>query len=441
MDPPFLERVDFIIRHASNLRTLDYIVIDQEESSNYSVQLLMTCITALELSESKPELSIATRHPILGDYLADLLLYINDKFLLTRLDVVSKEIHDSSLLEFLSRFHNLRLLEIWDFSSSGNNEYDMDPFLGHLPLLKLTLHEMEQVASLPHQLKVLNIGSDGTPLLTNSVWTAACNLKCLSELNIECDDTEETQNEEPFVFKSSNLQTFSGTLTAKTEEILRHQIIQPILVSCHHLTSVNLYINSSLSSIFLAVLLSNESLITVEMSAAASPYTFQEFAALPKTLSNLENLQLPWPATIGVPTNDDEGMMMDWRYDRDRSQDVPERLSFDQCQHLAAKFPKLNEIVFEMDAEALYGIYQTWSESSQHDMSLDSATVDIGKSRHDQSFKMAKFIDQESPCLNLCSVFVYSSKDNNYIDREGNSPMTMTLFLSLNQIRRHAGKR
>jgi len=314
----------------------------------------------------------------------------------------------------------------------------MDRFLGHLPLQKLTLHETEQVASLPHQLQALNIGSDGTPILTNSVWAAACNLECLSKLEIECDDTEERQNEEPFVFKSSNLRTLSGSLAAKTEEILRHQIIQPILVSCHHLTSVNIHINSPLSSIFLAVLLSNESLTDVDISSAASPYTFHEFSALPKTLPNLESLQLPWPASIGIPTNDDEGMVMDWRYDRDCSQDVPERLMFDQCQRLASKFPKLNEIVFEIDAEALYNTYRMWGESFQHNMSFDPA---IDKSCHDQTFKMATFIDEESPCLNLCSVFVYSFADSNYTNQEGEPQMSMRLFLSLNKIRQHAGMR
>ena len=428
MDPPFAERVHFIIRHASSLRKLVYIVIDNDQSSNYSVRLLRTCIAALEWAETKPWLSIATRRPILGTPLGDLLLYINDKFSLTKLDVQSEGIHDNPLLEFLSRFHHLRKLEIWNFCSSDNNEHDMDRFLGHLPLRKLTLFDTEQVASLPHQLQVLNIGSDGSPILTNSVWTAACNLKCLSELDIQCDDTEETQNEEPFVFKSSNLQTLSGTLTAKTEEILINQIIQPILVNCHHLTSIDLLISSSLSTIFLSVLLSNESLMYVDITSTASPYTFQEFSALPKTLPNLESLQLPWPASIGVPTNDDEDTVMDWRYDRDRNQDLPDCLTYDQCQRLAEKFPKLNEIVFEMDAEVLDNTYQMWSESFEDNMPLDPATVDIDKARRDQSFKMTIFIDQESPCLDLCSVFVCSFGDSNYTDQDGYPQMSMTLY-------------
>ena len=441
MVPPFPERVHFLIRHACGLRKLEYIVIDQKSSSNYSVRLLRTWLAALEWSETKPQLSITTRRSILETPLGDLLLYINDKFSLTRLDVQSEGIDDNSLLEFLSRFHDLRRLEIWDFRSNDDNEHDMDRFLGQLPLRELTLHETKQVASLPHQLKILNIGSDGSPILTNSVWAATCNLKCLSELDIECDDIEETENEEPFVFKSSNLRILSGSLTAKTEEIIGLQIIQPILVSCHHLTSVSLHINSSLSTTFLTILLSNESLMEVDISSAASPYTFQEFSDLLKTLPNLESLQLPWPASVGIPTNGNEWMVMDWRYVRDHSQDVPERITFDQCQRLAAKFPKLNEIVFEMDTEALYDTYQTWSGSFQHDIPLDPATVDLEKTRLDQSFKMTTFINEESPCLNLCSVFGCSLDDSNYTDQEEGPQILMTLSLSLTQIRRHVGKR
>lgn len=442
MVPPFSERVDFIIRHAGSLRKLYYIVIDKNVSSNYSAQLLRTCITAVESSESKPRLSVATRRPILGTPLNDLLLYINDNFSLTRLDVDLKDTDNNSILEFLSRFHNLRVLEIWNSRSIHDNETDLDRFLGDLPLQEMTLHEIQRVASLPHQLKSLQLGSDGTPILTNSVWAAACNLKCLSKLEIECEDAEESRNEEPFIFKSSNLRTFSASLTAKTEEILRHQIIQPILVSCRQLTSIDLHINSSLSTTFLTALLSVESLKEVDIISAASPYTFQDFSALPRTLPNLEHLQLPWPASIGIPTNfDDEGRAMDWRFERNCSQDVPERLTFDQCRRLAEKFPKLNEIVFDMNPDALYKKYRRWSMSFGYNIKLDPPTIDLDKSRRNQFFKMATFIDEESPCLDLCSVFVYAFGNSDYTDLEGNPQKSMTLFLSLNQIGRHAGKR
>ena len=442
MVPPFPERVHFIIRHSCSLLRFEYIAIDNELSSNYSVRLLRTCITALEWSESKPQLSISTRRPILGKPLGDLLLYINDRFSVTRLDVQSEGIQDNLLLQFLAQFHDLQRLDVWNFRSNDDKEHDMDRFLGGLPLRKLTTRDTEQVASFPHQVQTLKIRHDGE-ILTNSVWAATCNLKRLSELNIECEDIEDTdegQDEEPIIFKSSNLRTLSGSLTAKTEEILRQKIIQPIFASCRYLTSVELHITSSLSSIFLALLLSKKTLVNIDVSSSASPYTFQEFAVLPKILPNLESLQLPWPASIGIPTNDDEGTVMDWRYERDRSQDVPDRLKFDQCQRLAEKYPKLKEIVFQIDtAEEACNSHWKWTEPVQHNMPFDAATVDVEESRRAQSFKIAGFIDEGSPCLDICSVFLHYF-DNNHTDEDGEPQMSSTLFLSLDQIRKHAGK-
>lgn len=441
MVPPFPERVHFIIRHAFNLRYFEYIAIDDDPSSNYSVRLLRTCITALEWSERKPTLSIITRRPILGNPLYDLLLYINERFSVTTLDVQSEGTQDNSLLQFLAGFHQVQHLVVWNFRFD-ESEHDMDRFLGHLSLHKLTVHDTEHVASFPHQLNALEIQHHGT-IHTNSVWAATCNLTRLTELYMDCEDTEEWRDEHPIIFKSANLQTLSGTLTARTEEILKNQIIQPIFTSCHQLTSLELYINSPLSSNFLALLLSKETLVDVELSSTASPYTFQEFVGLSKTLPNLERLRLPWPASIGIPTNDDEGTIMDWRYVRDNSQDIPERLTFEQCQILATKYPKLNEIVFEMNTEALCSRYWTWYGPLHDIMPFNPANVEADKIRRDQSFKMATFVDEESPCMNICSVFVcpFPGISSYAMDEEAGWELSMTLFLYLILVRRHATKR
>jgi hypothetical protein len=439
MVPPFPERVHFIIRHAFNLRHFQYIAIDENPSSDYSVRLLRTCITALEWSENKPKLSIRTRRPILGTPLRDLLLYINDRFSVTLLDVQSEGTQDNHLLEFLARFREQQELFVWDFRSTDNNEHDMDRFLLHLPLRKLSVYDTDQVASFPRQLRALEIYY-GVTIHTHSVWAATCNLTRLSELHMECRDTEELHDEDPFVFKSTNLRILSGTLAAKTEEILRKQIIEPIFASCQSLTSVSLRINSSLSSTMLTIFLSNETLVDIDLSSAASPYTFQEFADRSKTLPNLELLQLPWPASIGVSTNDDDGTEMDWRHERDGSQDVPERLTFDQCQALAAKLPKLKEIVFEINTESMADAYLTWAGPIHHIMPLDPRKVAVAKSGVEQSFKMVTFVDEESPCVNICSVFAYSCRRSIY-NGEEHEEMSMYLLLSLTQVRRHAAKR
>ena len=177
----------------------------------------------------------------------------------------------------------------------------------------------------------------------------------------------------------------------------------------------------------------------IDLSSAACPYTFQEFADRAKTLPNLERLQLPWPASIGVSTNDNDGTEMDWRNERDDSQDVPERLTFDQCQALAAKLPKLKEIMFEINTESIADAYLTWSG---HIMPVDPGKVDVDKSRYEQSFKMVTFVDEESPCVNICSVFAYSFHRSIYIpDGDEHEEISMSFLLSLTQVRRHATKR
>jgi len=441
MTPPFPERVHFIIRHASNLRSFQYIVIDQKPSSDFSVRLLRTCIAALEWSERKPTISILTRRPILGKPLGDLLTYINDKFTIMELDVQSEGVEDTSLLQFLSRFSELQYLGVWNLRSHNHNEHDMDQFLGHLPLRALTLHDSDHVGTFPHQLHSLDIQHHGT-VHTLSIWAATCNLTHLSNLNMDCQDTEESQDEDTFVFKSSNLQTVAGTLTAKTEIILRNQIIKPIFANCRSLESVELHFNTSLSSESLITLLSKESLVHVDLSSGASPYTFQDFALLSRSLPNLERLRLPWPFTIGIPTNDEDETVMDWRCKRDSSEDVPERISFEQCTLLAAKFPKLGEIVFEIDTEPLGHMYRTWSGTHDSAMYLEPTKSDENNVHRAQGFKMSTFVDEQSPCVNICSVFVCSFNGNDdTLDGEVDSQMSMSLFLSLNQVRRHANHR
>jgi hypothetical protein len=248
MDPLFSERIVFIIRHAANLCTLDYKAIDDEPYTKYNIQLLQTCVTTLNSCKIKPNLYITYRRSIVKKSLCNLLMNINDTFSVMKLNVWSEE-DDNFLLGIISRFHNLRVLEISNLIRSDDNYYDMNQFLGHLPLQELILHEKQQVASFPQQITALTIND--IPLLTNSIWAAACNLKHLSTLEINCYDTEERQNGESLIFQSSNLQTLSGSLRAKTKEILTHQIIQPILDSCNNLTSIELAISSHLSTTFL----------------------------------------------------------------------------------------------------------------------------------------------------------------------------------------------
>jgi hypothetical protein len=436
MFPPFPERVGSIIRNASNLQYLSYIAIDHDHSSDFSVELFQTIITALESSDIKPELSITSRRPIVGKPFGDLLAYISDRFTVKELDILSEGTEDAMLLQLLARFPQLQQLVLWFFGLIDSDPQDMDLALRHLPLKELRIYDSEQFASLPRQVQTLDIQLDDR-ILTDSLWTAARNLRQLSDLNIECDDVEGREDEQPLIFSSSELRSVSLSLRARTEEIIRRQIIQPIFTSSQHITYIELHTNTSISSNLLALVLSIETLVNVEITSTASPFTFLDLASFPKILPNLKSLRLPWPATIGIPTNDDDGMSMDWRNARDHSQDVPDRLSFDSCRRLAAQYPKLEDIVFEIDIagqegnELLDWIKSSSANSISYPNGLESNRMKIVRHVNNPSFA-----DERSPCLNICCILCYSGPPISALGNEGISePVFACIFL--NQVRRH----
>ena len=80
-----------------------------------------------------------------------------------------------------------------------------------------------------------------------------------------------------------------------------------------------------------------------------------------KESGSIKSAKLPWPATLGKLSNDEDGSM-DWRYACDHDMDVPERLTFHQAQCLAAVWPKLDQIEFHIDDDSeAKNQYWTWS--------------------------------------------------------------------------------
>ena len=419
----FHQKLPPIIRNADSLTTLEYI--DHGLFLHESLQLLTACVTTLEVSEHKPRLCVDIRVPLYG-YARDRLLDINKKISMTEFRAAERL--DDGFLPFLSRFHDLELLEIWPVNSDGFNGHGPGVCLGELPLRRLILHDIRQIASLPRQLLSVDVGYNETSIsvLTNACWTAVCNLKCLSELGIQCLDIERMWDEEPFVFQSSNLHTLRGYLVAKTEEIVMDQIIQPIIKSCLCLTFIDLQVDVPLSSNFLALLLSTETLRDVKLRSDANSYSFRDISAL-HPLPNLESLQLPWPAAIGIPPNGLDDTEIDWRFTRDHSKDVMEPLPVDQCQRLAEKFPNLNEIVFRLDIEALCNAPRTSTGS-------DTATVAILR-RNLSTYQISAFIEDESRCMQLCSAYATSFLRGIPEMAEGLPFMSLNLRLFLSQLR------
>lgn len=92
-------------------------------------------------------------------------------------------------------------------------------------------------------------------------------------------------------------------MAASINVIINDEIIMKIKKSSFNPNAYQLIIVDQLVDHLFA----NETLMEVDISSVASPYTFQELSDLPKSLSNLESLQLPWPISIDIPIHGNEG--------------------------------------------------------------------------------------------------------------------------------------
>ena len=445
--PSFAERVDFIIRNTRHLRTVDFRV-----PKDLTDGVLETFTSALDGLKQKPEIFLSISGPVISDEgeetpVREVLLKMKDIAPVTKLEIWMGEFREA--LKFVSRFHQLQKISIFPtVEMESDNALDFDRLLGGLPLTKMTIwSSLGEIISFPHRLETLYLYGD-SKTLSNNVWAAICNLRHLQRFKLAHFNIDSCEDHIPF--QSSNFRTLFVNFTAELETNITSRIIQPIYQNCPSLTSIELVLWTCLSSDFLLCLLQNPTLSSLIVTCyGASPYTFQDLVDGAKNAPNLKKLRLPWPATLGFDSNNMDGSM-DWRSARDHSFDVPERLTFEQSQQLAASLPKVQQIRFDIDDdEEACNTYWTWDEfpfwpvGTPEYMPLDLRNVHVEfwrKSQYAvlQSFKMARFLDESSACLNICTVFFHFN-DPNYPDTKFLGLMRITLFLSLKQIRRHDG--
>ena len=408
-------------------------------------------ISALNVLEQKPEIFLNLFKPVIGDEseenaVGEALLKMKDIVPVTNLVIKLDGLVKG--FEFVSQFHHVRGISIFPTEELMSDRIrDLDRSLGGLPLINMAIWSWWDVTSFPHTLEDLNFYGDAE-MLSSSIWAAVCNLRNLQHLKLAHFDIDRW--DDPIPFQSSNLRTLFANIASESEIKIMSQIIRPIYQSCQSLTSVELILWTSLSSDFLLCLFQNPTLSSLTVtSLGASPYTFQDLLEGAKNTPNLKKLMLPWPATLGIDHNGPEGLM-DWRSSRDHSFDVPERLTFEESQQLAASLPKVQQIRFDIDgAVEADNQYWNWDEfdlwpiGTPETMPLDLRNIDVEFRRKSQyavlqSFKMARFLDKVSACLNICTV-LFHFNDPDYPDTKLTGLMGITLFLSLKQIRRHCG--
>ena len=191
MSPTFEKRVEFIARHATNLRRVDLTT----RMWTKSYQDLDAVLLALYSVQGKPELSIS---------LSERKESINDDQIIT----LGREIRriagalpvtglyffvnmSPARLGYLAPFSHLRSLRFGcecarRFADSFNEQLDLARTFKFVPLESLEIDCVEQIVSFPTSLKTLKLGEYSTCRhpLSHDAWLAVCELRKLHKFSL-----------------------------------------------------------------------------------------------------------------------------------------------------------------------------------------------------------------------------------------------------------------
>ena len=437
MVPPFEERLARVVSHANGLKHVKLSCRRWDSSQQH----LDSVLTALCTSKSSPELSLDLvylgmgKHVLMLDEILHGTYFIMIPQIQDTLPITSITLHGLFYLrrlQYVSQFRQLRTLRL--LMNNPNTQHfdgpiELEPIFRHLPLMHLEIgtHGFKGVIkSFPCNLQTLVIE---TSTLDSTTWAAVCTLQHLRHLELDYSETE--QSEVPLCeFKSTTLKSLRVDADL---DIHLHRILPPIYTSCSFFShfSIELWdtpLSPSLMSTFFS---SQASLSRITIASDFSnPYTFHDLVNGVKNLPNLKNLHIPWPATVGY-LGVSKGVSS-----------TPQRLSFRDCTNLAVACPKLDEIKFQFDDDRICSQYRysLWDDVHRLPMPLDSKRLGDWWVSHQtllQSFKMAKFIDDSSPCLNLVTVFFHFEDEDNIFETANCYKEEIVIFLPMKQIRRH----
>ena len=449
LSPSFDERFEFIVRHARNLRRVEL----STRTWNTTHQGLNAVLSCLNAAGSIPELSINLYdNDVPGGPTDSQTIQQGEIMLRTQEKVPIVDIrfggrYSPRKLRYFGQFCQLRTLSLFAGCVKRSSKFDYPADLGEIfkdvPLESLKIECAESVMAFPRTIKILKIdsGLDCRHSLSPLTWAAVCELQDLVELHLTYHKIDFWE-ESPCRFKSSTLKNFHAYPGSTNTTFVRH-ILQPILTTASCLVSMNLefYGTQALSSHFLSHFTSNATLSKLDIGCSnENPYLFRDLVQLAKNFPNLQNLTLQWPATVGT-RHRTEGQ---WP-ERIRDLDIPERLVFRECSQLAEAWPKLDQVKFQLDDDrpAEPYLYSKWSETASPellDMPLDSLMLGdwwVGHHYLLQRFKMARFIDETSPCLNVCTIFFHFDDMDHRTETSNCYHEEIIIFLSLKQVRKH----
>jgi hypothetical protein len=408
--PPFEERLVRIFLHTSNLRHVELTAGYGTDKENR--ETLLTVFISLARLETKPKVSFqgiayTSQSATLSNFKH--IMCFNDKLPVIKLQARGTPAE----LSCVSRFDQLERLDIY----ASPECQDLYKFLNELPLIKLTVivGRNDRITSFPLNLRILRLYlSYSATSLFHVTWKAVCGLKRLDELVIHCRTVEDGPSRR---FESSNLRLFELVVEHDRGATVVHQIISPIFTDCRRL-SVFRFGHSPCSSATLSSILIPSSTLNV---GSRPSYIFQ-------TLVDYANRRRPHNITLPWPTGDDG---------------VPEHLTMEQAQHLAAEWCNPHEIEFQLTDSApnRHPGFDSFSFKNSPNMPFYRSKLRLELSRMSEyallhSSKLARLIDESSPCLNICTLFFHFEDKQ---DTQGEPGRNIVMFLSLEQVRRHDG--
>jgi hypothetical protein len=325
--------------------------------------------------------------------------------------------------DFALQFQQLRELEILNDSDPTYHSpiigktMDLAKVFEHMPLIKLTLpYSGVNFTTLPRQLQYLYLQN----FVNIDQWRAICDLEKLKTLKmLGCLYLGDDQLSR---FRSIGLKILE---LYKSEHRGNSLAIRSILSVCRleslDVTPSDTRLYSLLRRVNVA-----SSLKRLQVHKLPGHYDIHPLIETLKNTPCLENLLIPWPTMTSTTKPRDRQRLRE---------EIPKCLSLFDFQTIATHCQHLKTIEFEI-YPTIYDIFIEFRNMSTRDEAWFDLSFDEQQNHTFALQQLHKkiFIDDDSPCLDICTI-VYHYRKGRFYQTEFNK-----LVLSMSQVRKHSNQ-
>jgi hypothetical protein len=238
------------------------------------------------------------------------------------------------------------------------------------------------------------------------------------------------------------------------------RIFQPIFDNNPFIKTLNIELepaplNTSLLQCFFA---SSRFLVSLQIDGYSNPYILRDIVKCGNNLPHLTKLKIPLPYNLHKVQStyewleeyeeehrddyDAENLAVIW-CERERDLDVPVPINIRECRQLAMMCPKLKYVEFKIDIMEPQDRIDTTNFSPSLDFQIYSSEIDGVNIqpylRHLQSYKMSRYMDPLTPCLNICTLLYHFNTEQQPFPCKRNEEVALVLILSLDHVQKHDG--